>query len=73
MKIRYSTSMTFTVRGFHCGGCAENLSTALDNLEGVIRVKADFEDSRVEVRFDADRVSEQDVRDRITATGFEAD
>ncbi len=68
-----ATSETFTVRGFHCSGCADNLSTALGNLEGVIRVGASFENGRVEVRFDTDRVSEQDIRDRIAASGFEAE
>lgn len=68
-----ATSKTFTVRGFHCSGCAENLSSALGNLDGVIRARADFEDGQLEVRFDAERVTEDDVRDRITATGFQAD
>jgi mercuric ion transport protein len=68
-----ATTMTFTVRGFHCSGCADNVQTALSNLEGVIRVKADFDDSQVEVRFDPDRATETDIRDQITASGFQAD
>ncbi len=68
-----ATSRTFTVRGFHCAGCTDNLETALTNLEGVIRVKANFHDSRVEVRFDPDRASETDIRNQITASGFQAD
>lgn len=68
-----TTSKTFAVRGFYCNGCADNLSSALSNMDGVIRVRADYDEGRVEVRFDADRVSKQDIRDRISATGFEAD
>lgn len=68
-----ATSMTFTVRGFHCSGCADNVQTALSNLEGVIRVKADFDDSTVEIRFDPDRATEADFRNQITASGFQAD
>jgi len=64
---------TFTVQGFHCSGCSDNLSAALNNLEGVIRATAQFEGGVVEVRYDSDRVSEQDLRDRISASGFEAD
>jgi len=66
-------SDTFTVQGFHCSGCSDNLSTALNNLDGVIRASAEFEGGRVQVRYDADRVSEQNIRDRISASGFEAD
>lgn len=68
-----TTSKTFAVRGFHCTGCSDNLSSALGSLDGVIRARADFDKGQVEVRFDSDRVSEQDVRDRIAASGFEAD
>jgi len=68
-----TTSKTFTVRGFHCSGCSDNLSSALGKLDGVIRARADFEDGQVEVRYDSERVSEQEVKDRISASGFEAD
>jgi len=68
-----TTSKTFTVRGFHCNGCSENLSSALGNLDGVIRARASFEEGQVDVRFDSGRVSEQDIRDRIASSGFEAD
>lgn len=63
----------FTVRGFHCSGCSDNLGSTLNNLDGVIRARADYEDGRVEVRFDPDRVSEDDVREQIRASGFEPD
>lgn len=68
-----TTTKTLTVKGFHCSGCSDNLSKALGNLDGVIRARASFDDSNVEVRFDADRVSEQHIRDQIAKSGFEAD
>ncbi len=68
-----ATLKTFTVRGFHCTGCSDNLGKALSNLDGVIRAQADYENGHVEVRFDPDRVTEDDVRERIRATGFQPD
>jgi len=68
-----TTSMTFTVRGFHCSGCSDNLSKAIGNLEGVIRARASFDDANVVVRYDEERVSEQDLKDQISKSGFEAD
>ncbi len=68
-----ATSKTFAVRGFHCTGCSDNLGSALSNLDGVIRARADYENGQVEVRFDPDRVTEDDVRERIRATGFQPD
>jgi len=67
-----ATTKTLNVQGFHCSGCSENLSKALGNLEGVIRARASFDDANVEVRFDADRVSEQELRGQITRSGFGA-
>lgn len=68
-----ATLKTFTVRGFHCSGCSDNLGSALSNLDGVIRARADYEAGRVEVRFDPDRLSVDDVKERIRASGFEPD
>ncbi len=68
-----TTTRTFGVTGFHCSACSDNLSKALGNLDGVIRARASFDDAQVEVRFDTDRVSEQDLREQIARSGFEAD
>ncbi|GBD84896.1 copper chaperone CopZ [bacterium BMS3Abin02] len=68
-----ATSMTFTVQGLHCTGCADTLGSALRNLDGVIRARVDYETGQMEVRFDPDRVSEDDVRERIRDSGFEPD
>jgi copper chaperone CopZ len=59
------------IKGFHCSGCANNLSKSLANLEGVIKAQADFDTAQVEVRFDPERVTEEDLRDQVRATGFE--
>ncbi|MDP8957856.1 MAG: heavy-metal-associated domain-containing protein [Actinomycetota bacterium] len=64
-------TQTIEVRGFHCTGCADNLGRALRSLEGVIRADADYEQGRVEVRFDAERVTDDDIRERIQASGFD--
>ncbi len=68
-----TTTKTLGVNGFHCSGCSDNLSKALGNVDGVIRARAGFDDANVEVRYDADRVSEQDIRDQIARSGFEAE
>ena len=67
-----TTTETLGVEGFHCSGCSDNLTKALNSMEGVIRARASFDDANVEVRFDSDRVSEQDIRDQISTSGFEA-
>jgi copper chaperone CopZ len=66
------TTRTLGVNGFHCSGCSDNLTKALSNMDGVIRARASFDDASVEVRYDEDRVSEQDIRDQIARSGFDA-
>ncbi|GMQ86544.1 MAG: hypothetical protein BMS9Abin07_2125 [Acidimicrobiia bacterium] len=66
-----AVSKTITVQGFHCTGCSDNLGSSLSNLDGVIRARADYDAGQVEVRFDPDRVSEDDVFEQIRTAGFE--
>lgn len=59
------------VRGMDCSGCENRVRTALTRLEGVIKAEADHRSGSVGVRFDEDRVSEDDVKERIRAAGYE--
>ncbi len=68
-----ATSKTFEVRGFHCIGCSENLGSSLNNIDGVIRAQASFEGGHVDVRFDPNRVTEDDIKAQIRASGFDPD
>lgn len=45
---------TMTVSGMTCGGCEDNVVTALEAIEGVSSVTADHEDNVVTVDGDAD-------------------
>lgn len=65
------TSMT--VRGMDCSSCENAVKRSLQRLEGVIRVEADHAAERVEVRFDVERVSDEKIKERIQAAGFETD
>lgn len=67
-----TTSKTFNIKGFHCTGCADNVGRSLGGQEGVIRVDADYEQARVEVRFDSDRITEENIIEQIELAGFEA-
>ena len=39
------------VQGMHCTGCEANINDALVEIEGVIKVKADFKKGEVKVNF----------------------
>lgn len=58
------------VEGMHCDGCEQTLSNSLMRLEGVIDAKANRGEGRVRVSIDPARVSEDVLRERITACGY---
>ena len=55
----------------HCGGCENSVRTALQLTEGVIKATADHRTDEVKLRFDPERISEEQIRERIRAAGFE--
>lgn len=59
-----------SVRGMRCGGCERALQLVLGELDGVHAATADRRARRVRVRFDPQRVDEQQLRAQIEQTGF---
>lgn len=66
-----ATESTIKVTGMDCTGCESRVKTAVSRLEGVIRADADFRSGQVDVRFDSARLSEDDIKERIRAAGYE--
>lgn len=66
-----TTTKQYQISGFHCSGCADNLGSALSRVDGVIKADADFDSALVEVRFDPERVSDDDIHTQVRASGFE--
>ena len=66
-----TTTRQYRISGFHCSGCADNLGSSLARLEGVVKADADYDHATVEVRFDPERVSDDDIHSQIRASGFE--
>ncbi len=66
-----TTTRKYSIRGFHCSGCADNLGKSLGRLEGVIKADADYNQAVVEVRFDPKRVTDDDINEQIHMAGFE--
>jgi len=66
-----TASKTFKISGFHCTGCADNVSQTLGRQEGVIKADADYEEAKVDVRFDPERITEGTLIEQIRLAGFE--
>lgn len=66
-----ATEKSLEVRGMDCTGCENRVKTAVSRLEGVIKADANHQTDRVDIRFDHDRISEDDIKERIRAAGYE--
>jgi copper chaperone CopZ len=62
---------TFQVPGMHCAGCENRLQTVLGRVEGVVKADASHQAGEVRVRYDAGRVSGEEISERIRAAGYD--
>lgn len=66
------TSKTFSVPDMSCGHCKAAVEGELNRLSGVQHSNADFEKGIVEVRYDEDRVTTDDLKGAIEEAGYSA-
>lgn len=64
------TERTFNVEGMSCGHCKAAVEEELNKLSGVERSNADFEKGTVEVRYDGDLVTVEDIRAAVEEAGY---
>ncbi len=64
------TEKTFRVEGMSCGHCRAAVERELNGVSGVERSSADFERGTVEVAYDEDRVTTEDIRSAVEEAGY---
>lgn len=55
-----------------CPSCVSNIQSTLNNMDGVEQAKVHFNTGRIEVKHNADTVSERDLIDAVQDMGYEA-
>lgn len=61
---------TLAVSGMSCSGCEDNVTDALEQLDGVSAAEADHERDEVTVTLEGD-VSDEELADTVSAAGYE--
>jgi copper ion binding protein len=61
---------TVTVHGMSCHGCENNVEFAVGSLAGVAGVNADHQAKVVEIDFDAEALSVEQIRSAIEDLGY---
>jgi copper chaperone len=64
------SARTFNVPDMSCGHCKAAVEGELSKLAGVERSNAEFEKGTVEVSYDEDRVSEEQLKGAIEDAGY---
>lgn len=64
--------VNFKVTNMVCEGCAEKITTVVSELPGVKGVKPRVVQKQVAISYEADKVSEKQIKETITASGFNA-
>lgn len=63
---------TLKVPRIHCDGCVATVTRAVQDLPGIEAVQASEISKEVKVQFDPARVSEQKIRQVLSAVGYPA-
>ena len=62
------TTASFTINGMSCKmGCAKPIEKKLAKLEGIGSAKVDFENKLATVKFDAEKLSQEDFEQTVKA------
>jgi copper chaperone CopZ len=65
-----ATQTTLQIAGMDCSHCAQRLGQSLERLDGVINAEID-EAGTATVRYDDNRLSEDELGERVRAVGFD--
>ena len=65
-----SKSITVNIGGMSCGGCANTVRNAIEDIDGVDRAEVDHESGKTDVYFsEVDDIEEQ-IAERVEAEGY---
>ncbi|NJP36198.1 copper chaperone CopZ [Alkalicoccus luteus] len=62
---------TINVKGMTCGHCVSSVEGSVGSLEGVDKVKVDLDQATVDVVFNPDQVTEEQIKETIDDQGFD--
>jgi copper chaperone CopZ len=63
---------TFEVEGMTCAGCEAHVESEVNNLDGILSVKASYANTNTVVEYDKTKVDLVAIREAINKTGYKA-
>lgn len=62
---------TYQVSGMECVACAQSIERSLNKVEGVKKAAVNYANEKLYVDYDVNKVSFNDIRDRVKKAGFD--
>lgn len=56
----------------NCPSCVNNIESNLNAIEGIQKAKVHFNTGRIEVEYDTEQVTDQDLVEAVRESGYEA-
>lgn len=63
--------VSYKIPNMSCSACVMHLEALEDKLDGIVYVKANYRQQRMEVEFDETRIAEQKIRAEVAELGYE--
>ena len=63
--------VTLSVEGMTCDGCENAIKAGVETIEGIAEVESSHEEAWTRVKYDKNQTSMEDIRAKITETGYE--
>lgn len=63
-------TLNFDVKGMTCASCEEHVKHVVNELEGIVNIKASYEKANAEVEFDNTKTTKEDIEKAINSTGY---
>jgi mercuric ion transport protein len=60
----------YNIKGMTCTGCEVHIESEINKLDGIIEVKADYQNANTVVKFDRTKISSDKVKEAILSTGY---
>lgn len=67
------TEKTLKVVGMHCPSCVSSVELFLTDVDGVDEAKADLDSGDVEVKYNPDKVKDEDLVEAVEEAGFKVE
>lgn len=64
---------TLNVIGMHCPSCVAAVELSITDIDGVDEAKANLETGAVEVKYNADQVTDEDLIEAVEEAGFKVE